>query len=141
YGEVLIGALHIEAQMFESVIIINQGGKFVIKKLPNRAQIAPINGIIYEDLDGDHIKDITIAGNLRVSEVETGNADAGVGLFLKGNKDGWFEEVGPEETGLNVDKDVRNIALIRKTYIYSPLLLVANNNSFAQLIKIKSPGH
>ncbi|MEP7196441.1 MAG: VCBS repeat-containing protein [Saprospiraceae bacterium] len=141
YGDVLVGALHIEAQMFESIVLINQGGTFLRKKLPNRAQIAPINGIVYEDLDGDNIKDIAIAGNLRVSEVETGNADAGVGLFLKGNKDGWFDEVGPDQTGLNLDRDVRNIALIRKTYIYSPLLLVANNNNFAQLIKIKSSSH
>lgn len=136
YGNMLEGALHIEAKMFESVILINEGGKFQIKKLPNRAQIAPVSGIIYEDLDGDKIKDIVIAGNLRVSEVETGNADAGVGLFLKGNSSGWFDEVSPDKSGLYIDRDIRNIALIRKTYSYNPLILVANNNDFAQLVTV-----
>ncbi len=136
YGDMLEGALHIEAKMFESVVAINNNGKFEIKKLPNRIQISPINGIVYEDFDGDKIKDLVLAGNLRVSEVETGNADAGVGFFLKGNKSGWFDEVTPDQSGLYIDHDVRNVLLIKKTYSFNPYLLVANNNDFLQLVRI-----
>ncbi|MEP7196440.1 MAG: VCBS repeat-containing protein [Saprospiraceae bacterium] len=138
YGGLLDGAYHLEAQTFESSVLMNNKGHYELRKLPNRAQISPITGIIYEDFDNDQMKDLIVAGNLRVSEVETGNADAGVGLFLKGTKEGWFEEVIPSESGLYVDGDVKNIALLRKTYFGVPMILIANNNSSLQLIAIQS---
>jgi len=138
YGELLNGALHYEANLFESIVLINNNGQYEIKKLPNRAQISPVTGIIFEDFDKDGIKDLLLGGNLRVSEVETGNADAGVGLFLKGNKNQWFDVISPFESGLYIDSDVKNLALIAKTYSGSPIVLVANNNSKAQLIVVKN---
>lgn len=138
YGDMLNNALHYEAKTFQSVVLINNKGSFELKPLPNRAQISPVNGIVYEDLDNDQIKDLVIAGNLNVSEVETGNADAGVGLFLKGNKEGWFDEVSPDKSGLYISGDVKNIALLKKNYAGNPFILVANNNAPAQLISVQN---
>jgi hypothetical protein len=138
YGDMLNNALHYEAKTFQSVVLINNNGTFELKPLPNRAQISPVNGIIYEDMDNDQIKDLVIAGNLNVSEVETGNADAGVGLFLKGNKQGWFDEVSPDKSGLYISGDIKNIALLKKNYAGNPFILVANNNAPVQLISVQN---
>jgi hypothetical protein len=138
YGDMLNNALHYEAKTFQSMVLINNKGSFELKPLPNRAQISPVNGIIYEDLDNDQVKDLVIAGNLYVAEVETGNADAGVGLLLKGNKQGWFDEVSPDKSGLYISGDVKNILLLKKTYAGNPFILVANNNAPIQLVSIKN---
>lgn len=140
YGDLLNGALHYDAETFANVYLINNGGKLEIKNLPNQAQISPINGIVYYDINQDGNKDLIVAGNLNVSEVETGNADAGEGLLLKGLKGGSFEVVPAHQSGLYLSKDVKNIGIIEKTYVGEPMILVVNNNDKAQLISIQKNG-
>ena len=59
-------------------------GKFIMHALPIEAQFAPVNSIICEDLDGDGIRDILLAGNEYQTEVMVGRYDASYGLFFKG---------------------------------------------------------
>ena len=51
------------------------------------AQFAPVNAIVCNDLDGDGIKDILLAGNEYQTEVMTGRYDASYGCFLKGDEE------------------------------------------------------
>lgn len=132
YGDQLETAIQSEAYEFESVYIENQNGQFKITPLPKRAQIAPIQGIIAEDFDADGHLDILVAGNLFVSEVETGAADAGVGLYLKGDGKGNFTPVSLLESGIFANMDVRDLALVQSGN-EKATVIVANNNNRAQV--------
>ena len=131
YGDQLETAIQGKVYEFRSVYIENQNGKFVAKPLPNRAQIAPIQGIVSDDFDGDGHLDILVAGNLYVSEVETGAADAGIGLYLRGDGKGNFTPVAPMDCGIFANLDVRDLALV-KSKSGKATVVVGNNNNRLQ---------
>ncbi|MEM6718078.1 MAG: VCBS repeat-containing protein [Bacteroidota bacterium] len=134
--EKLESSIHYKVSSFKSAVFVNEGGKFIRKNLPIKAQIAPTNQILINDFDADGIKDIVLAGNLYASEVETPRADAGYGTFLKGSKDGTFKMLNPEDTGLFIDGDVKDVGIIKikgKSYI-----LAAKNNDFLSFVAIKN---
>lgn len=128
--------IHYQVKSFASIYLENKNGKFVVHKLPNEAQLAPINQILVKDFDVDGHLDIVIGGNLYASEVETPRADAGYGLFLKGNSKGNFIPQTATESGLYMDGDVKDLAMIKvKNNDY---ILSAKNSDFLQFIRYKS---
>jgi hypothetical protein len=131
YGDQLKTAIQAKAYQFESVYIENRDGQFIVKPLPKRAQIAPIQGILTDDFDADGHLDILVAGNLYVSEVETGVADAGIGLYMRGDGKGNFTPVSPMECGIFANLDVRDLALVRSKS-GKTTVVVANNNNRVQ---------
>ncbi|WP_242205762.1 VCBS repeat-containing protein [Aestuariivivens insulae] len=134
-GDNFSESLHYEVVEFQSGIFLNQGDKgFVFSAFPIEAQIAPINSIIFDDFDGDAIKDLLMAGNNYQSEVETTRADAGTGAFLKGLSGGAFKYINNRETGFYADGDVRAINKLNTTN--GGEVLVVNNNDFHQIFKI-----
>jgi hypothetical protein len=103
----------------------NRGnGKWVRHALPAAAQFAPVNTIICEDLDGDGLADLLLAGNDYQTEVLTGRYDASYGCWLKGVGRGAFIAVPPAASGFAVKGDVKNMKLLAGT----KLILVAVNN-------------
>ena len=106
--------LHYQTDTFASIYLQNRGdGTFTAVPLPNLAQISPILGIIADDVDGDGNLDLIVAGNLYDTEANTSPADAGNGLWLKGDGEGHFTPVPPVESGFLVPRDVTGLALIR----------------------------
>jgi len=97
------------------------------------AQFSSINQIIPYDFDGDNNLDFIIAGNLYDSEVETPRNDAGIGLFMKGDGQGNFKAIPFVDSGLFMDKDVKDLAMI--TIKGKKIILVANNDDYMQVIK------
>ncbi|SDM29683.1 VCBS repeat-containing protein [Kriegella aquimaris] len=137
-GDGLESALHYKVTEFRSGIFLNQGKEgFDFQPLPVQVQQSPINSIVYEDFDGDGSKDLVLAGNNYQSEVETTRADAGIGVFLKGNGKGGFTFIPALKSGLFVDKDVRNMLVI--TDLRDKLLFVVNNNDKHDLFKVIKP--
>jgi len=133
----LKNALHYEAKTFASSIFENTGnGQFRQIALPNEAQISTINDILLEDIDNDGLKDIIIAGNLYVAEIETPRSDAGVGLLLK-NKGGLqFEAIKADKSGVMLPYDVKQLRWLKLKN--EKVIAVAVNNGPLQLLKLNT---
>ncbi len=84
-------AIVLQANYLQSSYIENKGnGRFDLRPLPTLAQVAPINGMIADDFDGDGNLDVLLVANDFGNEVSVGRFDASNGLFLKGNGKGFF---------------------------------------------------
>jgi hypothetical protein len=128
-------ALHYETDTFASVYLQNNGdGTFTSTPLPHLAQIAPIRGILAHDVDGDGNLDLIVAGNLYDTEPNTPPADAGNGLWLKGDGRGHFAPVPPVESGFHAPRDVTGLALIKTPA--GKAVLVANSGDSLQAFTI-----
>ncbi|MFV9550787.1 VCBS repeat-containing protein [Algibacter sp. PT7-4] len=133
-GEGIQSSLHYEVTEFRSGTFINNGGgNFSFNPFTIEAQKSPINSIIYQDFDGDTIKDLLMVGNNYMSEVETTRADAGIGTFLKGNKKGTFNYTVNHQTGFFANQDAR--AMLHLKTANGKSVLVANNNNKHQIFK------
>ncbi|WP_198519821.1 VCBS repeat-containing protein [Polaribacter sp. ALD11] len=130
-------SLHYEVTEFQSGIFINEGsGKFNFKAFPIEVQKAPINSILYDDFDGDGIKDLLMAGNNYLSEIETTRADSGIGVFLKGEKQGVFKFIQNAKTGFFADKDVRELKKV-ETNKGTGVVVINNNGNHQMYHEIK----
>ena len=138
FGDNLEKALHYEAKMFESVILINDGGKYQIKKLPTEAQFSSVNSILTADFNEDGHTDLLLGGNLFGSEAETTRADASLGLLLKGNGKGNFQAMSPEESGFVIPYDVKDMDLIKLGKNKKAAVLVASNDDELRVFSIKN---
>ncbi len=127
-------ANHLQAVEFRSGYFVNGQEAFEFVPFTTRAQMSPINGIIYDDFDGDGIKDLVLAGNNYMAEVETTRADAGIGSLLKGTETGAFQYVENRLTGFYANKDARDLLLVEGNG--SKSILVANNNGAYQFYKM-----
>ena len=84
-------------------------------------------GLLANDYNGDGNCDILLAGNSYSSNVDDGQYDASIGLFLEGDGAGKFYPVPGRSSGFFVDGDAKGMAeLIDKDGI--PLILVAQNS-------------
>lgn len=106
--EQLAAATRFKANHMVSSVFKNDGkGGFVKIDLPPEAQFFPVNSIQVSDVNHDSIPDLLLAGNDYSTEVETGRNDAGVGLVLKGRKDGYYESLKLVDSGYFLPGDVK----------------------------------
>jgi hypothetical protein len=129
-------SLHYEADTFASIYLRNEGGgRFSSSTLPNLAQIAPIKAMIAHDVDGDGHLDLLVAGNLYDAEPNTPRADAGNGLWLRGDGRGGFIPVAASESGFLAPLNVAHLRLIDTAT--GKAVLVANTGDTLQGFTIR----
>ncbi len=129
-------AVHYQVDTFASTYLHNDGGgKFTSTPLPRMAQISAIRGIIPMDVDGDGHLDLVVAGNLYDSEPNVARADAGNGLWLKGDGAGHFTPVVARASGLLASRNVAALALARTASGHA--LFVANTGDSLQTFLVR----
>lgn len=95
------GLSSLKAVYFKSVYLENSNnGNFIMHELPAAAQVAPLNGMVADDFDGDGNLDVLINGNDFGTEVLTGRYDALNGLLLKGDGKGGFSPLTILQSGI-----------------------------------------
>jgi hypothetical protein len=101
-------------------------GKFTVHSLPWQAQIAPMNGIVAEDVNGDGLTDLVMVGNDYGNEVFIGRLDAALGWVFLGDGKGGFTAVPTRESGFVVPGDAK--ALVKLAKSGGEALYIASQN-------------
>jgi hypothetical protein len=104
-------ALVLEANYMQSAYVENKGdGTFALHPLPTQAQLAPIFGMVAEDVDRDGKLDVMLVGNDFGGEVLSGRYDALNGLYLKGDGKGGFTAQSLTSSGFYVPGNAKGLA-------------------------------
>ena len=130
--EVLKSGIVLEASELRTCYFENTGGKFIMKALPNEAQISPTKAILAQDFDGNGTIDLLLAGNDYGQAVEFTRSDAGNGTLLLGDGKGAFQFVSNRSSGFWASRDVRNMVSIKMAGGKQGIV-VANNFSEPQV--------
>jgi len=113
-AEVLSGGVAKQAATGATALLRNDGGgRLTLVPLPVEAQLAPVFGLLPDDLDGDGRLDLLLAGNLDGVAPIIGRLHGSWGLLLLGDGAGGFAPVAPRESGFVVPGQTRDIRRVR----------------------------
>ncbi|MDT7830162.1 FG-GAP-like repeat-containing protein [Pricia sp. S334] len=104
-------------------------GTFKMHALPIAAQLAPVYGILPQDLDGDGYLDLLMVGNDFGMEVQQGPADALVGVALRNKGDGSFESIPLNQSHFFVPGDGKSLVAISLSDTKRLIVASQNNDS------------
>jgi enediyne biosynthesis protein E4 len=128
--ERLAAAKKFTATQFQSGVFLSQpDGTYRFEPLPRLAQIAPLDGIVAGDFNGDGFADIYAVQNSYAPVAVVGHFDGGVSQLLLGDGHGHFSVVPPAQSGLLVPGDAKALALIDLDRDGWPDFLVTRNGN------------
>lgn len=121
-----------------SVIAMNEGnGKFNIQKLPALLQLSSINAVHITDLNNDGKPDLLLGGNEYGFLPQFERLDAGRGAVMLNTGKGVFHLLNSEESGVELNGQIRDIAEIKKGADKQFLFL--RNDMYPVLFKMRKP--
>ncbi len=128
-AEPLAAATRLEAtQLQGGVFLSGPEGTYRFAPWPRLAQVAPANGLVAGDFDGDGCADLYVLHNSHAPAAAHGRFDAGLSQFLRGDGRGGFQAVPAAESGLVVPGDAKALAVIDLGDDGWPDLLASRNN-------------
>ncbi len=144
YGNASIGDLLTEEDLKESLVLQanymntsylkNNGNKgFELISLSQMVQVAPVNGMLVEDFNGDTFLDVLMVGNDYGNEIFSGRHDAFTGLLVLGNGKGNFDVIPSAKSGFKVDLDAK--ALVKLTSPGGDLFIATQNRDSIRVFK------
>jgi len=99
-----------QARISESIIAINEGGgKFTIKKLPNRVQLSCICGITCADVNQDGHLDLIMGGNNFEFKPQYSRLDANYGNVLLGDGNMDFKWQDYTTSGFSIREEIKHL--------------------------------
>lgn len=127
--EELDQAYQLKFETFQTCYLQNNGPKGLrLRPMPVSSQIAPTQGMVAEDFDGDDITDLLLVGNSYAPNLHIGLLDASIGTVLKGKGDGTFAIMPATQTGFYADKEAKAAAVIMGKG-GQPAVLITNNRN------------
>jgi hypothetical protein len=133
FGEDKLGkARRFAATELRSGVFLSQpDGTYRFEPLPRLAQIAPLQGIVTGDFDGDGCADIYGVQNSYAPSPAVGRFDGGLSQLLRGDGHGHFTPVPPVESNLIVPRDAKALVVFDLDDDAWPDFLVSRNNDTA----------
>ena len=125
----LAAAQRFAATELRSGVFLSQpDGTFRFEPLPRLAQIAPLQGMLAGDFDGDGRADIYAVQNSYAPIPSVGRYDGGLSQLLRGDGHGHFTPVPPAESGLIVPGDAKALVALDLDHDGWPDFLLSRNN-------------
>lgn len=135
--EELKDALVLKATDFTTRYIENLGnGKLRIgRNFPDLVQVAPVNGMVVDDVNSDGNLDVLMIGNDFGNEVFVGRYDAFEGLVMLGDGKGAFTVLAGAESGFRVDGDAKALAKVTNADGTEFFIATQNNDNLKVFVK------
>jgi hypothetical protein len=98
-------------ELQSGVFLSQPDGTYRFTPLPRIAQLAPIEGLVAGDFDGDGHPDLAAVQNSHAPAPFFGRFAGGLGQLLAGDGRGSFTPVPPEQSGLMVPGDAKALVI------------------------------
>ncbi len=126
----LAKAQRFAATEFRSGVFLSKpDGTYHFEPLPHLVQIAPLQGLVAGDFDGDGWADIYAVQNSYAPIPAVGRFDGGLSQLLRGDGHGHFTVIAPRDSGLVVPGDAKALVVLDLDHDGWPDFLVSRNNS------------
>ncbi len=119
----------VATELRSGVFLSQPGGTYRFTTLPRIAQVAPVQGMVAGDFDGDGHADLYAVQNSYAPNPGIGRFDGGLSQLLLGDGRGNFIPLEPRRSGLVVPGDAKALVVLDLNADGWPDFLVSRNNS------------